>query len=196
MQSSLFCTFGLRDGVAVLMPAVKSQSILVQVVKKLAREEMVLIFSAVALVLFVLGHVIWLVERGNNVTDFSKPYHQGINDGLWWGAVTMTTVGYGDKVPQTLVGRIIGFFWMFVGVAVSGIFIGLIAEALYDNSVYVLADVKSMSQLQDVQICTVPGFFVTFMSNHQLTYDPIVEDTIASCWENLLSKRKVMHCFS
>jgi voltage-gated potassium channel len=39
-------------------------------------------------------------------------------DALWWAIVTIATVGYGDRYPTTLGGRIIGVFMIVVGVAV------------------------------------------------------------------------------
>ena len=38
-------------------------------------------------------------------------------DALWWAVVTITTVGYGDMVPATTVGRAVAFFLMFGGIA-------------------------------------------------------------------------------
>ena len=40
---------------------------------------------------------------------------------LWWALATITTVGYGDVVPETLFGRIIGSLLMIVGIGVFGI---------------------------------------------------------------------------
>lgn len=39
-------------------------------------------------------------------------------DGFWWAWVTMTTVGYGDLVPTTLEGRIVGMLLILVGIAI------------------------------------------------------------------------------
>jgi voltage-gated potassium channel len=39
-------------------------------------------------------------------------------DALWWAVVTVATVGYGDRYPTTLGGRVTGIFMMVVGVAV------------------------------------------------------------------------------
>jgi len=39
---------------------------------------------------------------------------------LWWGVVTVTTVGYGDIVPQTTVGRLAATVLMLVGIAMLG----------------------------------------------------------------------------
>ena len=41
-------------------------------------------------------------------------------DALWWALVTITTVGYGDKYPVTLIGRTTAVFVMFAGVGIIG----------------------------------------------------------------------------
>ncbi len=55
---------------------------------------------------------------------------KGIASGIWWAAVTMTTVGYGDKVPQSAGGRTIGCFWMFSGLFIIAIFTAAVTSAL------------------------------------------------------------------
>jgi voltage-gated potassium channel len=50
-------------------------------------------------------------------------------DSLWWGIVTLTTVGYGDIVPETEKGRIAGTFLMFTGLATLGLISGTLASA-------------------------------------------------------------------
>jgi voltage-gated potassium channel len=48
-------------------------------------------------------------------------------DALWWAFVTITTVGYGDKVPFTTEGRLIAAFLMTAGVGLFGTFSGFVA---------------------------------------------------------------------
>jgi voltage-gated potassium channel len=50
-------------------------------------------------------------------------------DALWWGIVTVTTVGYGDQFPVTTGGRTVGVFVLAVGVALFGTFTGFLANA-------------------------------------------------------------------
>ena len=47
-------------------------------------------------------------------------------DALWWSAQTVTTVGYGDVVPETTGGRLIGVFVMMFGVAAVSVITALV----------------------------------------------------------------------
>ena len=67
-------------------------------------------------VLLVVGTLIWLLERRQNARHFDPRPLRGIGDGLWWAAVTMTTTGYGDKVPVSWRGRALGLLWMFASI--------------------------------------------------------------------------------
>ncbi|MFZ8788498.1 MAG: potassium channel family protein [Acidilobaceae archaeon] len=51
-------------------------------------------------------------------------------DSLWWALATVTTVGYGDIVPETPAGRVVGAITMLVGIGVYSAFIGLVAATL------------------------------------------------------------------
>ena len=50
------------------------------------------------------------------------------SDALWWGYVTITTVGYGDEFPVTNEGRIVGVFLLTIGVGLFGTFTAFIAN--------------------------------------------------------------------
>lgn len=52
------------------------------------------------------------------------------SDALWWSAVTITTVGYGDKYPVTIGGRLTAVFVMFTGVGIIGALASILSSVL------------------------------------------------------------------
>ena len=51
-------------------------------------------------------------------------------DAIWWGFVTITTVGYGDRFPVTLAGRLVGLFVMLTGVGIIAALASILASLL------------------------------------------------------------------
>jgi voltage-gated potassium channel len=51
-------------------------------------------------------------------------------DALWYAVVTITTVGYGDFYPKTILGRIAGMFIMFAGVGIIGVLASILSSIL------------------------------------------------------------------
>jgi ABC-type amino acid transport substrate-binding protein len=90
-------------------------------------------FTALAgltLLLLGVGVAIWAFERRANAEEFGGSTAQGLGSGFWWAAVTMTTVGYGDKSPRTLGGRLVGLVWMFAAIIIISSFTAAIATSL------------------------------------------------------------------
>ena len=58
----------------------------------------------------------------------TNPEFATVGDALWWGIVTLTTVGYGDIVPKTSTGRWVAVVIMLTGVAVLGLLAGSLAS--------------------------------------------------------------------
>ena len=107
-------------------------------------DRIVSFFSAVAssdlpwlLVVFgvavlVAAHMIWWLERRHN-PDFAVPYRKGIWDSFYWSVVTMSTVGYGDKVARGTRGRVLALIWIALGTLVFASFTASIASSLAVN---------------------------------------------------------------
>jgi voltage-gated potassium channel len=54
-------------------------------------------------------------------------------DALWWGIVTITTVGYGDRYPVTMLGRATATAVMFAGVGIIGALASILASLLVSS---------------------------------------------------------------
>lgn len=69
----------------------------------------------------VLGYVMVVIESGHPQTQF-----QTVGHGVYWAIVTMTTVGYGDVVPQTVLGRLLAAVVMLLGFGIIAIPTGIV----------------------------------------------------------------------
>jgi ABC-type amino acid transport substrate-binding protein len=85
--------------------------------------------GTLVLLLTVVGICFWLAERRKNREEF-RPGMQGVGDGIWFSAVTMTTTGYGDMAPRTWAGRAVGLVWMFTALVITSTLTGTIASSL------------------------------------------------------------------
>jgi voltage-gated potassium channel len=79
--------------------------------------------ALVAAIVVVLGSLI-----AYNAEHATNPGFATFGDALWWGIVTLTTVGYGDIVPKTTAGRGAGVMIMITGIAVLGLLAGSMAS--------------------------------------------------------------------
>lgn len=79
--------------------------------------------------LFIVGNLVWLAERRANPAHFPPEYAPGIGNGIWFALVTLTTVGYGDRVPITPKGRLISGIWMVLSMIIASSLIAGLASA-------------------------------------------------------------------
>jgi voltage-gated potassium channel len=89
------------------------------------KEELVLFLFTAAILVFIASIGIYYCENASQPEHFSSFFQS-----LWWSIVTLTTVGYGDVYPVTLLGKIFASLVMFVGIGVVAVPSGLIASAL------------------------------------------------------------------
>lgn len=104
------------------------------------------------LVIFAFGFVAWLFERHRNPEEFPGGW-RGLWEGIWWSAVTMTTVGYGDKSPRSAGGRIVGLVWMFTAIIIISGFTASITSSLTVNQLG--GSVGSLSELRELDVGSV-----------------------------------------
>jgi voltage-gated potassium channel len=93
-----------------------------------ARRHELLVSGAIALlVLLVASTMLYVVEGMTQPDAFGS-----IPRALWWGVATLTTVGYGDVVPQTGMGRFFGALTAIGGIGLIAMPTGILAGAISD----------------------------------------------------------------
>ncbi|MEM8925336.1 MAG: transporter substrate-binding domain-containing protein [Actinomycetota bacterium] len=105
--------------------------------------------------LVILANVIWLVERRHPGSHFDEGYRAGIWDGFWWATVTVTTVGYGDKAPQSTKGRVVALFGMLLSLFLVGAFVSQVTSVL--SSSRTVIPFTTLDELGDEPVAVVGG---------------------------------------
>ncbi|TSN76598.1 Potassium voltage-gated channel subfamily KQT member 2 [Bagarius yarrelli] len=75
------------------------------------------------LCLILASFLVYSVEKDNNAEMFET-----YADALWWGLITLTTIGYGDKIPVTWNGRLIAATFSLIGVAFFALPAGILGS--------------------------------------------------------------------
>ncbi|MDN5874256.1 MAG: transporter substrate-binding domain-containing protein, partial [Sinobacteraceae bacterium] len=123
------------------------------IVKALTSGPFISAVIGLLVMLLVVGILVWLFEFRQESQQFSRKPIRGIGAGLWWAAVTATTVGYGDKSPETAGGRIIGMIWMFAALIAVAAFTATITSVLTVGNLS--GRVHSAKDLPHVRVASV-----------------------------------------
>jgi voltage-gated potassium channel len=97
---------------------------------------------AVGIAVFALGGAVMIILFENK---FNTQF-QALGDAIWYVFVTMTTVGYGDKVPVTTGGKIIGVMIMLFGMTLLSVFTATI------SSIFVARKLKEVRGLEEIKL--------------------------------------------
>ena len=104
-------------------------------------------------IMTIVALLIWLCERRENAGQFGGAA-RGFGSALWWSAVTMTTVGYGDVSPRTVRGRVIATVWMFVSLVLVSTFTAAMASILTAERLNQGAVIRGLDDLRSIRIGT------------------------------------------
>jgi len=144
---------------------IEKQSPLLQLLHNIHSWKIIKSMLLILLIATVFAFFLWLAERKANPLQF-RPGVMGVTDGIWWAFVTMTTVGYGDMIPKTIMGRILAIFWMFFAIGMFFIASGVVASELTVT--------KLQSQIKnqdDLSHCRVGAVYKTGYSETLSRYD-------------------------
>jgi voltage-gated potassium channel len=79
--------------------------------------------AAAGALMLVVSQAVYRIEHSLPDSTFKSR-----GDALWWGIVTLTTIGYGDIYPKTTEGRVLAALLMFFGIGVIAALTGVVAE--------------------------------------------------------------------
>jgi potassium voltage-gated channel Shaw-related subfamily C protein len=112
--------FGYNPGLKVIITSLKSSASVLQ---------LLLVIMLIASTVF--GSFVYYAEKlTSDNQDLNK--FRSIPDGLWYAVVSLTTIGYGDFVPITTFGRILGSLCVITGVLMIGLPMTIIVEIFTD----------------------------------------------------------------
>jgi voltage-gated potassium channel len=92
-------------------------------VLRLKKEEMLLMFFAIIILLIISSSLMYEAEHAAQPDAF-----RSIPAAMWWGIVTLATVGYGDVYPVTDWGRLIGSVVVILGIGLFALPTGVLAS--------------------------------------------------------------------
>jgi ABC-type amino acid transport substrate-binding protein len=120
----------LRSGSAIAVAAESTGPNWLRIAENLVSLDFLTVIGLLILLWLAAGTLVWLFERSRNREMFGGGTVTGLGQGIWWAAVTMTTVGYGDKAPKTPGGRMIALIWMLASIVLISSFTAAITTSL------------------------------------------------------------------
>ena len=91
------------------------------------KEQLVLSIIFILFILVIISTVMFYVEREAQPDKFTS-----IPATMWWGIATLTTVGYGDMVPITALGKILGGMFAITGVGLLALPAGILSSGFFE----------------------------------------------------------------
>lgn len=104
----------------------RSMSLLTSVIQQEAKPMLSALVMILILMLFSASGIHWLEK------DIQPETFGNLPSSLWWVIVTLSTVGYGDAVPLTAAGKILGSVIMILGIGMVALPAGMLASRFSD----------------------------------------------------------------
>lgn len=155
--------------------------------EQLVSLDLLKVIGFLILLWLIAGATVWVFESRRNHEMFGGGPIKGIGHAVWWAAVTMTTVGYGDKAPRTLSGRMVALVWMLASILLIASFTAAITASLtvseLNGKVNGLRDlpsvrVGSVSQSETLNLLAERGITVLPFVNERDGLQAIVDNKI------------------
>ena len=140
----------LRSGSAIAVPGGATEHSWLRFAGRLVSLDLLPVIGLLILLSLTAGVIVWLFEARRNPGMFGGGTVRGVGHGIWWAIVTLTTVGYGDKAPKTLGGRMVALTWMFASVILIAGFTAAITASFTVGELR--GKIRGLSDLPDVRV--------------------------------------------
>ncbi len=91
------------------------------------KEQLMLSLLFIMFILVIISFFMYYAEHDAQPDKFGS-----IPDAMWWGVATLTTVGYGDVVPVTPLGKLLGGLIALIGVAILALPAGILSSGFFE----------------------------------------------------------------
>jgi polar amino acid transport system substrate-binding protein len=161
----------LTSGTAIAVAAEPAEHSWLHFAGRLVSLNLLPVIGLLILLSLIAGTVVWLFEARGNPDMFGGGTVRGIGHGIWWAMVTLTTVGYGDKAPKTLGGRVVALIWMFSSVILIASFTAAITTSFTVGELQ--GKVRGLSDLPDVRVGSLShSQALSFLAKRGITVRP------------------------
>ena len=145
------------------------------------------IFGGLLILIIIAGHIIWIVERSskNRTTSFHRNYIPGVFEGMYWALITASTIGYGDKVPQRWIGRVLAAIIIIIFLPLFGYFIAQLSSDLTMQSIK--ANINGPEDLRGRRVALVGGTTSYEYMKKERAYIEVF-DTVEDAYDALLNE--------
>ena len=92
------------------------------------RSELLTVLLVLSILLFIASSLMYFAENGAQPDKFAN-----IPQAIWWSVITLTTVGYGDVVPVTVMGRLLAGVIAIVGIGLFALPAGILGSGFVEE---------------------------------------------------------------
>lgn len=166
-EAQLDFTFPYFDAGLQILTRRDQNAGLEQAINSLLSPEFLGFLALVIGLSLIAAHLLWWFERRSHP---EQSYRHGIGQALWWSAVTV--VGFDDKPPRSVAGRIMALIWMFAGIFIIA---NLTATLSAGATVRVLrGEINGPEDLRNHRVGTVTGTTAArFLLDNGLAYSEV-----------------------
>lgn len=137
-----------------------------------------------SVVVLVVAHFVWLVERHKQQGIVQHNYRNGIGKAVWWTAATLATQA--DEMPKTRWGRVIAVIWMFTSVVFVACFTAAVTASLTVQELQ--GSIRGPDDLRGRRVATIAGSTsAAYLREHNI--DMVAFTTVSDACGAMLAER-------